>query len=110
MNIQELVSKTHWQLDTPQLDQTKEVTGAYCGDLLSWVMGRGNAGDAWITVQVHVNVLAVAVLREFSCVVIADNAAVTNEFIQRAADEGLVILESKLPSYETAVKLHDLGI
>lgn len=110
MNIQECINQTHWQLDTPDLDLTKEITGAYAGDLLSWVMGRGNAGDAWITVQVHVNVLAVAVLREFSCVVIADHAAVTEEFIKKAQEEGLVILESSLPSYETAVKLHELGI
>jgi hypothetical protein len=110
MNIQECVNQTQWQLDTPQLDLSKDITGAYAGDLLSWVMGRGNAGDAWVTVQVHVNVLAVAVLREFSCVIIADNAVVTEEFIKKASDEGLVIIESKMPTYETAVKLHELGI
>jgi serine kinase of HPr protein (carbohydrate metabolism regulator) len=49
-------------------------------------------------------------LREFSCVIVADNAVVTEEFTKKAADEGLVILESKMPSYETAVKLHELGI
>ncbi|MCH3962635.1 MAG: hypothetical protein LKF53_01405 [Solobacterium sp.] len=110
MKIQECIDATHWQLDTPQLDLSKEISGAYEGDLLSWVMGRGNEGDAWITVQVHINVLAVAVLREFSCVIIADNAAVTEEFIQKAAEEKLVIIESGLPSYETAVALHQLGI
>ncbi len=110
MNIQECIDQTHWQCDTPSLDLSKDITGAYSGDLLSWVMGRGNAGDAWITVQVHVNVLAVAVLREFSCVIVTDNAVVTEEFSKKAAEEGLVILESKMPSYETAVKLHELGI
>lgn len=110
MNIQECIEKTHWQLDTPTLDLSKDVSGAYCGDLLSWVMGRGSEGNAWITVQVHVNVLAVAVLREFSCVIISDNAVVTDEFKAKAIEEGLVLIESKLPSYETAVALHELGI
>ena len=27
---------------------TREVTGCYIGDLLSWVMGRAREGDVWI--------------------------------------------------------------
>ena len=30
------------------VDGSREVTGVYIGDLLSWVMGRAEAGDAWI--------------------------------------------------------------
>ena len=29
----------------------KEVTGGYCGDLLSWVMSRAAEGDCWFTVM-----------------------------------------------------------
>ena len=29
---------------------SKQVSGGYCGDLLSWVMSRAQAGDAWMTV------------------------------------------------------------
>ena len=29
----------------------REIEGAYCGDLLSWVMGRAKSGDAWITIK-----------------------------------------------------------
>ena len=32
-------------------DPDRQVTGGYCGDLLSWVMGRAKAGDAWMTVM-----------------------------------------------------------
>ena len=27
----------------------RRVSGGYVGDLLSWVMGRAKAGDAWLT-------------------------------------------------------------
>lgn len=110
MTIAELLEKTGWKLSTPQLDTSIEVSGAYCGDLLSWVMGNGEPGQAWITVQVHANVIAVALLREFSCIIIADGANVTEEFAAKAAAEELIIIESDLPVYESAKKLVELGI
>ena len=53
MTIKELIEKTGWKLSTPTLDTGIEINGAYCGDLLSWVMGNGEPQQAWITVQVH---------------------------------------------------------
>ena len=35
-------------------DGTREVTGGYTGDLLSWAMGRAKEGDAWFTVMGNV--------------------------------------------------------
>ena len=110
MTIKELIEKTGWKLDTVELDTQLEISGAYCGDLLSWVMGNGEPGQAWITVQVHPNVIAVALLREFSCVIVADGANVTDEMIRKSTDEQLVMLESNLPAYETAKVLAELGI
>ena len=110
MTINELIEKTSWNVLTEELDLSKEISGAYVGDLLSWVMGNGEPDQAWITVQVHMNVIAVALLREFSCVIIADNANVPEDMLNKAKEEELVLLESKLPSYETAKVLVELGI
>ena len=43
---------------------SREVTGGYCGDLLSWVMSRAAAGDAWMTVMGNVNSIGVAALAD----------------------------------------------
>ncbi len=110
MNLSELMEKTGWQCVAGGGELTREVSGAYCGDLLSWVMGNGKPGQAWITVQVHMNVVAVAVLREFSCVIIADNAVLPDDVKERAEDEGLPVLQSGLPVYETAKILVGLDI
>ncbi|MBR3310560.1 MAG: hypothetical protein IKG15_01920 [Solobacterium sp.] len=110
MTIRDLIEKTGWKLDTTTLDTSAEISGAYCGDLLSWVMGNGEPDQAWITVQVHSNVIAVALLREFSCVIIADGANVSDELIRKCTDEQLVMLESGIPAYETAKVLAGLGI
>jgi hypothetical protein len=110
MTVRELIERTGWKLSTPSLNTDVQVEGAYCGDLLSWVMGNGEPQQAWITVQVHANVIAVALLREFSCLIVADGANVTDEFAEKAAAEELIVLESDLPVYESAKKLVELGI
>ncbi len=110
MKISDLVARTGWNVLAGDPEQAPEVTGVYCGDLLSWVMGNGEPQQAWITVQVHMNVVAVAMLREFACVIIADGAMAGEEMLARAAEEGLVILASDLPVYETAMKLAEAGV
>ncbi len=110
MKLAELVEKTGWKVLAGDPAAAAEVTGVYCGDLLSWVMGNGEPGQAWITVQVHMNVVAVAMLREFSCLIVADGAEPAEETLARAAEEGLTVLGSDLPVYETAVKLYQAGL
>lgn len=44
----------------------KEVQGVYIGDLLSFVMANGQENELWLTVQRHLNVVAVAELTGFS--------------------------------------------
>ena len=47
-----------------EADFSREVTGGYAGDLLSFVMGRAPENSAWYTVMTNVNVIAVAVLTD----------------------------------------------
>ena len=45
-------------------DGDRRVEGVYIGDLLSWVMGRAQSGDAWITIMSNRNTVAVAALAD----------------------------------------------
>lgn len=110
MTINDLLKQTNWKCSTPNLPLDKEIHGAFVGDLLSWVMGNGEQDQAWITVQVHLNVIAVAKLREFSCIILADGAVLEEDVLQKALEEEIVIIESNLPSFETAKKLIELGV
>ena len=110
MTIKEILEKTGWKLVTAGLDDEREVSGVYCGDLLSWVMGNGQPGQAWITVQSHMNVIAVASLREFPCVILAEGASFPDDVKERAEGEELILIESPLPVYETAKELMGFGL
>ncbi|MHB1315624.1 MAG: AraC family transcriptional regulator [Christensenellales bacterium] len=81
-------------------DQEKEVSGGYVCDLLSWVMARCGEGAAWITVQTHLNVIAVAALLDLSCVIIPDAIQVEQASIDKAREEGIWLLSVDYPAFE----------
>ena len=86
-------------------DMDREVTGGYCGDLLSWVMGRAQEGDAWITVMGNLNAIAVAVLADTACIILAEDATLDEDAKQRADQQGVPVLKSSRHAYELAVAL-----
>ena len=75
-------------------DGDRDVTGGYAGDLLSWVMGRAQYGDAWITIMTNLNVLAVASLADVACVIVAEDAEVTPDLIEVARTQQINLFRS----------------
>ena len=67
----------------------REVTCGYCGDLLSWVMGRAPADSVWITVMSNLNVIAVASLADVACIILAEGAALDPDAQTRAVTENM---------------------
>ena len=89
-------------------DLEREVTGCYCGDLLSWVMSRAQEGDAWLTVMGNVNSIGVAVLADVACIILTENAALDEEALKRAEQNGVIILTTEKNSYRVAAELSRL--
>lgn len=88
----------------------RELCGVYIGDLLSWVMGRAAAGNAWITIMSNVNVAAVASLADVGCVILAEGVEPDKQLLKAAETRGINLLKSEFPAYETALRLSSLGI
>ncbi|HJI47684.1 MAG TPA: DRTGG domain-containing protein [Oscillospiraceae bacterium] len=89
-------------------DLEREVTGCYCGDLLSWVMSRAQEGDAWLTVMGNVNSIGVAVLADVACIILTENAALDEEALKRAEQNGVIILTTEKNSYRVAAEISRL--
>ena len=89
-------------------DADRNVTGVYVGDLLSWVMGRAEAGNAWITIMSNVNVIAVASLSDVSCVILAEGVLPDVTLIDLATNKGINLVTSAMSIYETAVKISEI--
>ena len=86
----------------------REITGCYIGDLLSWVMGRAQAGNVWITIMTNMNVVAVAVLADVACVLLPENAELDQEALKKAEMQDVVVLQSQETAFELAGKLSKL--
>ena len=86
----------------------REVTGGYAGDLLSWVMGRAQSGDAWVTIMSNINVAAVAALTDVSLVVLAENVALDAGVAEQFEKRGLNIYSSPLPTFELCAQIRAL--
>jgi len=90
--------------------EDREIASGYTCDLLSHVMGKGQADMAWITVQAHMNVIAVAALLEFACVIIPESLPVEEMILKKAQAEDIIIFSSEKTAFELAVLLHANGV
>lgn len=85
-----------------------DLTGVYCCDLLSFAMTRNPAGSVWVTVMGNVNTIAVAVLTEGGCIIVAEGAAIDESAIEKAEQQGVAIFKTDMPVFEAALKAHGL--
>ncbi len=106
MKVSELLLHGFEAVSLP--DGDREIVGVYIGDLLSWVMGRAEMDNAWITIMTNVNVIAVASLADTSCVILAEGVELPEDIVQTAQEKGINVLSSNQPIYETAVQLAGL--
>lgn len=108
MTVKDLAQALDCKILTEQDGLENEVTGGYCGDLLSWVMGRAKSGGAWFTVMGNINSVAVAVLADVACIILTENASLDGDALARALQQGVAILHSSQDSYTLAVRLSEL--
>lgn len=110
MTIGELLRLTEGRLLTPEEGMAREVSCGYCCDLLSWVMAHGRPGMAWITVQTHLNVVAVAALHDMSCLILPEGLRMEGAPLDKAGEEGLAVISSDLSAYALCARLAAAGV
>lgn len=107
MTVNELITaKGYKALTLP--DGERQIDGVYIGDLLSWVMGRAKADNAWITIMSNINIVAVASLADTACIILAEGVTVPEDVISTAQAKGVNILSTSKGAYETACELFGL--
>lgn len=104
MIVAQLMNQLDLKLLAGQEGVSKKVTGFYTGDLLSWVMIKAEKGQAWITIQTNINVIAVAVLSDISCIIVAESAAVPDDTLQKSNEKHIPVLQTPLTAYQIAVQ------
>lgn len=111
MNLQQIIEK----LDLTALTEPRDFsaimpTGGYASDLLSCVMAGAKSDYLWMTLQAHMNIVAVAALLEVAAVIITEDAQPDQATIDKANQQGVVLLSTPQPTYEINGKLWEMGI
>ena len=109
MQVSEFVALSGCRVLTGDYEDRQIVSGYTC-DLLSHVMGKGQADMAWITVQAHMNVIAVAALLDFACVIIPEGLPVDATIVNKAASEDIIIISCEQTSFELVKLLAEAGV
>lgn len=86
----------------------KSIIGVYVSDLLSDVMGHARQGEVWVTIQTHSTVVAVALLLNLAAVLFTAGKRPEPLTIEKAKNEGIVLLTTKLTTFETAGRLYTI--
>ncbi len=98
--------KVHGSLAVPV--EGAAATGVYVGDLLSDVMGHAGEDCALVTIQNHLNTIAVCTLVGCAVIVICHNRPVPPDMAEAAAREGVAIVVTPLSQYAAALALSSL--
>ena len=111
MTLQDVID----QLNLSILTQSKnfvEVTPAsgYASDLLSCVMAGAPKGALWVTLQAHLNVVAVAALLDMSAVIITEGAQPDEATIHKANEENITLLGTAQRTFEVIGRLWEMGL
>jgi hypothetical protein len=87
-----------------------EIQGGYASDLLSDVMGNGREGDVWVTLQKHVNIVAVAQLNGLAAIVLVNGRKPEPDTLTRAEEMRIPIISTPLQAFDVIGLLYSRGI
>jgi predicted transcriptional regulator len=93
---------------TGELD--REVTGGYASDLLSCVMAKAQAGNVWVTIQGHPNIVAVASLIDLAAIIVAEDMNIDEATLLKAEEESVPVFSTSLTTYTVVGELVKMGI
>ncbi len=110
MKVREIQSTLSLKLAAGEKGLDREILSGYCGDLLSDAIANSSQGSIWLTVQSHQNIVAVAVLRELSAIVLVNGRSPDEDTRKKADEEGIPILLSSLSAFQLAGRIYALGI
>lgn len=106
MKLQEIAEKVQGKIEVEAPDVA--VKGVYTGDLLSDVMGHAGEDSALVTIQNHLNTIAVCTLAGVQVVVVCHSRPIPDDMREAAKREGVAIVVTPLCQYAASLALGEL--
>jgi hypothetical protein len=110
MTLSELAASLDLKIFAGGVMLDRPVLGGYASDLLSDVIGHGRKGDLWLTMQVHPNIVAVAVLKDLAGIVLVNGRQPDPGTLEQAQRENIPLLGAGTGAFDLAGRLYGLGL
>ncbi len=110
MKIKDLIERCGLEALSEVYEPDREVSGGYTSDLLSDVIANSEKDNIWITMQTHLNIIAVASLKELTAILIVMNREIDKDALEKAKEEKILILRTNLTAYQISGKIFECGI
>ncbi len=107
MNCRDLTEVEGWDCISEKYNDAP-VRAGYTSDLLSDVIANAPEDSALITLQAHLNTVAVAGLAGVRAIIVCHGRGIPEDMIVAAQREGILLLRTAANQFETTVKLYRL--
>ena len=112
MKLSDIVEKLDLKSLTPGIDlkDSTDLSKGHASDLLSDVLANAPSGSVLVTIQVHMNVIAVALHANVAAVIFASGLTPDEAVREKATAEGLPLYSSKESTFDIVGRLYALGL
>jgi len=108
IKLNDIVQKLNLKVVSGNLE--REISAGYCSDLLSDVIANAQKDNIWITLQTHVNIVAVANLQDLAGIILVNGRVPEEATLKKAKQENITLMLTELQTFEIVGKLYELGI
>lgn len=106
--LADLLTLTELTPTTGEVDPN--ITKGYASDLLSDVLANAPSGGVLVTLQVHLNVIAVAGHAGLAAVIFSAGRKPEEDIVAKAAEENIALFTSPDDTFDLVGRLYALGI
>lgn len=108
MKLQDFIDVIGFEVLNLGANGEREVTKVFCCDLLSIAMSKAPVGSVWVTIMGNINAIAVSVLTDISCIILAEGITLDEPALQKAIQQNVTVLRSEKPIFEIALFANEL--
>ena len=108
MLLNEFIEKSGFNVVNLGSEVEIKLSKVFCCDLLSIAMSKAPSASVWVTVMGNVNAIAVSVLTEIGCIILAEDISLDDNALIKAKEQNVTVLKSNLPVFDTGLIAHNL--
>ena len=110
MTIQEILTRTAGEIRCGEHRKDETVGRAFCSDLMSDVLTLGCQDVLLVTGLANVQAIRTAEMADISYILFVRNKTITDEMIQLARENNMVLIQCKSSMFKVAGELFTAGL